>query len=359
MVLPSPLSDNGAASTSARIALQISAESYGGRTLIEPRLNSFSVLMVGLNDESRQKIEEALNGTDFVYRFAPGFDGAVATVTQDKSIGVIVLDQEEVRRSGSHLAFELRQHAKRPVSIVPMVRELTFELTEALLKAGAAGILGFPLTSEDIVRVVTAAANACRSGICREESVETAIHIIKDALGSNDAADYRSALASDRVSGLPVRGMESLGSCTDQIPSAHSNTPSSKSIKSIHRFFRDVGAALDFVNVDNSEWLMLIDLLLVETEDCQIGVTALCTGVGVPVTTALKRLDELSAAGLVERIPDVVDRRRIFVCLTQKGRACVLSMIERLEQTLTIAAFAPEFDDSARLRHRHGQRRAG
>lgn len=339
----SPLSDSESSPSPVRMSLRRPPEGGRGEISSNQRSSSCSVLTVGISVENRREIEGALKGTDFACKLAPGLNGALAVMARDKTIGVVVVDQEAISRPVSDLALNLRQHAERPVTIVLMVRELTFELAEILLETGITGIIGFPLSSENIVRVVTAAANAYRDEIGREDGIATAFHIIKEAMSRNDVLGCSSARTGDRTASLSKRPSEHLASNVEDAIPLRRSAPSVKSIKAIHGFFREIGTMLGFVNVDNAAWLMLIDLFLIEAEGCQIGVTALCTGVGVPVTTALKRLDELSAANLVERIPDEIDKRRIFVCLTKRGRECVMSMIERLEQTLTTTSFIPDF----------------
>ena len=345
MVFPSPLSDDGLPQVPARRPV----ESGPGGISTNPRSSPFSILAIGISSESQLEFQSALRRTNFSYRFAVEYEEALGAVAQDPSIGVVVVDQEAGYRSVPRLAFELRAHAKRPIAIVLIARKLTLELTEVLLTMVSVSILGFPLTPEDIVRVVTTAADTYKSNICREESITRAFHLIRDALDSNDVSGHKTDLTIGRISPLSKQVSDTHA---PRIEEVQRGAPSSRSIKAVRKFFRDIGAALVFINVDNAAWLMLIDLLLMETERCKIGVTALCTGVGVPVTTALKRLDELSAAGLVERVPDVIDRRRIFVCLTHKGRACVLSMMGRLDQAFTVAASAQDFSDDTGRRSR-------
>jgi len=68
-------------------------------------------------------------------------------------------------------------------------------------------------------------------------------------------------------------------------------------------------------------WDMLLDLALAEASDRAISVTSLCLASGAPTTTALRRIDDLQEAKLIERMPDQTDRRRIMVQLTEGGRA--------------------------------------
>jgi len=48
-------------------------------------------------------------------------------------------------------------------------------------------------------------------------------------------------------------------------------------------------------------------------------VTSLCIASGVPPTTALRWISQLTEAGLFERIEDDSDRRRAFIALSEKA----------------------------------------
>lgn len=76
-------------------------------------------------------------------------------------------------------------------------------------------------------------------------------------------------------------------------------------------------------------WDMLLDLALAEASGRAISVTSLCLASRSPTTTALRRIDDLQGAGLIERIPDQEDRRRIVVKLTDAGRSRMKEFTDR------------------------------
>jgi DNA-binding MarR family transcriptional regulator len=65
-------------------------------------------------------------------------------------------------------------------------------------------------------------------------------------------------------------------------------------------------------------------------------VTSLCIASGAPTTTALRRIEDLAEAGLIERMPDPADRRRILVRLTEAGRARMDAFLQRQAQRLGV-----------------------
>jgi DNA-binding MarR family transcriptional regulator len=66
-------------------------------------------------------------------------------------------------------------------------------------------------------------------------------------------------------------------------------------------------------------WDMLLDLTAARAEHTRVSVTSLCIASGVPPTTALRWIGQMTEAGLLERVEDETDRRRAFIALTDKA----------------------------------------
>jgi DNA-binding MarR family transcriptional regulator len=64
---------------------------------------------------------------------------------------------------------------------------------------------------------------------------------------------------------------------------------------------------------------MLLDLTAARAEHTRVSVTSLCIASGVPPTTALRWIGQMTEAGLLQRIEDETDRRRAFITLTDKA----------------------------------------
>jgi len=66
-------------------------------------------------------------------------------------------------------------------------------------------------------------------------------------------------------------------------------------------------------------WDILLDLTAARVENARVSVTSACIASGVPPTTALRWIGQLTEAGLLERVQDVADRRRAFIALSDSG----------------------------------------
>lgn len=66
-------------------------------------------------------------------------------------------------------------------------------------------------------------------------------------------------------------------------------------------------------------WDILLDLTAAHAEGSRVSVTSLCIAAGVPPTTALRWIAQMTEAGLLQRMEDEADRRRAFIGLTQRA----------------------------------------
>ena len=87
----------------------------------------------------------------------------------------------------------------------------------------------------------------------------------------------------------------------------------------------------DIVKTD-ATWNMLAELLRSRITRRRISVTSLCLASRGPVTSALRRLDQLLADGLVTYHLDPQDRRRKYIELTAEGANRVQAVVRRVAQ---------------------------
>lgn len=88
-------------------------------------------------------------------------------------------------------------------------------------------------------------------------------------------------------------------------------------------------------------WDMLLDLYVAHADGKRLSVTDACIGAAVPVTTALRWLERLEAAGLLCRENDCRDGRRSYVAITPAARAALddwLAQFAALPVSSTVCA---------------------
>jgi DNA-binding MarR family transcriptional regulator len=68
-------------------------------------------------------------------------------------------------------------------------------------------------------------------------------------------------------------------------------------------------------------WDILLDLARAKLEGQRICISSLCVAAAVPPTTALRWINSLTAEGLLTKMRDPVDARRVFVTLSESAAA--------------------------------------
>lgn len=79
-------------------------------------------------------------------------------------------------------------------------------------------------------------------------------------------------------------------------------------------------------------WDMLLDLTAARVEHKRVSVTSLCIASGVPPTTALRWIGQLTDEGMVVRVEDETDRRRAFIALSDRGADRMAQFFDELGQ---------------------------
>jgi len=77
-------------------------------------------------------------------------------------------------------------------------------------------------------------------------------------------------------------------------------------------------------------WDMLLDLSAAHVEKAKVSVTSLCIASGVPPTTALRWIGQMTEGGLLKRVEDESDRRRAFITLSDKAVDAMASYFAEL-----------------------------
>ncbi|MCW1382513.1 winged helix DNA-binding protein [Novosphingobium sp. KCTC 2891] len=80
-------------------------------------------------------------------------------------------------------------------------------------------------------------------------------------------------------------------------------------------------------------WDMLLDLTAARAEHVRVSVTSLCIASGVPPTTALRWIGQMTDAGLLQRVDDETDRRRAFITLSDKAADAMARYFAELAAT--------------------------
>lgn len=81
-------------------------------------------------------------------------------------------------------------------------------------------------------------------------------------------------------------------------------------------------------------WGILLALLVADERGRRVATSDIALMVGMPATTGLRHMTSLADQGLVERLPDSSDKRRMWLKITHKGRGVVCEALARFGQRL-------------------------
>ena len=254
---------------------------------------------------------------------------ALAHVRLDLNIGVVIADAQ----TDQSMVGELRQHCLRPLAAILLVPEPSYHLLRQIAQSGPADVLPEFPQDEELVTAVRAAL----------DWYERSLHIgglTQDILRMLAQIELQLGRLMSQPEPLPL----STGGAVPppapraepaiRLPAGTAPLIDRDVIKAIMRVQSTRAKLLGYGLVDDAAWVMLLDLLLMHLEAKPLAVTALCVGSGVPVTTALRRLDQLIAKGLAQKAPDQTDRRRLLVSITPKGIDCVGAILAQMRGEL-------------------------
>jgi len=80
----------------------------------------------------------------------------------------------------------------------------------------------------------------------------------------------------------------------------------------------------------DSAWDMMLELFICGEEGGILYVKQMVIASGESPAAAMRRIDRLDEAEFINRIPDLLDQRRVIVRLTERGRSAMLAMLKHV-----------------------------
>lgn len=99
----------------------------------------------------------------------------------------------------------------------------------------------------------------------------------------------------------------------------HDAEPSVEALRLLRRLHEARSSIFGPAVMPEPAWEMLAELMRARLVGQQLSVTSLALASSSPMTTGLRRIDDLIQGGLVARVPDPGDRRRTYLELTPAG----------------------------------------
>ncbi len=257
------------------------AQSRGGKGMGSQVQGVPRVLLVDDDAHLLAELHEGLQALDIPTLTARSAIEALDQVRRNEGLQVLVTDLQLPRIDGAELLQKLAlRRRRRPLAAIVMTEHASLDRAVRALRLHAVDFLQKPVTVEEVANAITRAFSLVRE----------AEPVAMEGPGTIGRSEYLRALVAARA---------------------------------------DRAAIFDANLFSDPAWEMMLDLAVAEACDRPISVTSLCIASGAPTTTALRRIDELRQAGLLDKMPDARDKRRIVVRLTPLGRERMEAFVER------------------------------
>ena len=256
----------------------------------DPSAPSVDVLVVDDDLDSIEELVECLVKAGLSCRAASDGWSALRLMAEGLRAGIVVSDLRMPELDGVQFAERLNRFADgaRP-EIIFVSGNAGFDDAVAALRLGARDLLTKPVDGPRLVRAVKSAQLA-RQMRQRQETATT------------DGEEAASPTERRRAALRDVKAMRRTRSSL--FPTELFSDPC---------------------------WEMLLDLYDAQLTGAEVTVTSLGAASGVPLTTALRRMDELQRHNLIERSDDAGDRRRTIIRLSEPGLRAVETFFDSVQ----------------------------
>jgi CheY-like chemotaxis protein/DNA-binding MarR family transcriptional regulator len=227
---------------------------------------------------------------------------AMARLRADPGLDVVLSDIFMPSTGGLEFLAQVRaEFIDRPwLQLLLITGQASVETAVAAMKLDASDYLLKPVDPKALREAVTHALE--RASSIRAIAGETA--------GSSNAAELDRL--SDTARELATR-IGRLGT----VP--HDSEPSIEALGLLRRLHEARSSIFGPAVMPEPAWEMLAELMRARLAGQPLSVTSLALASSSPMTTALRRIEDLIQGGLIVRVPDPADRRRTYLELTPAG----------------------------------------
>ena len=217
-----------------------------------------------------------------------------------------------------------RDFADRPwLQLLLVTGQASLETAVAAMRLEASDYLFKPIEPKTL-------REAVQHALTRAESIRKVRATTGDSPGARELqqiADTAKALAEDMR-----RTIESDAGRSGQAPARPEDT-SLRTLKLLQKLQEARSSIFGEAVMPEPAWEMLAELMRARLAGQHLSVTSLALSSKSPMTTALRRIEDLIQGGLAARMPDPADRRRTYVELTPEGMARMQLFLEGFART--------------------------
>lgn len=249
---------------------------------------SARVLVVEGNDHSREEHKELIQSLGYSCVTAPDALSALRLIAADSTIGIVLVELHMKALDGVFLLNEISERfsISRPLVSIAIGNDPS-DLTVEVMRSGASDLLQKPL-------LVDGLSNCLRRASSR----------------------WTRLTHQFRVAELPQEGARQ-GSAAPVASTFAATDPSYADLQGLGaKLLKSRQARANFVAEDllcEAAWGILLDLTVAGLKNERVATSSACAAAQVPLSTALRHVNQLIQAGWVKRVSDPKDKRRTFI----------------------------------------------
>jgi DNA-binding NtrC family response regulator len=289
------------------------------------------VLVVDDEVRALRLMSRVLGSSAISCRVAESAAEALQILRQAPEIDVVVSDIYMPTTDGiEFLGTVRREFADRPwMQLLLVTGQASLETAVAAMRLEASDYLFKPIEPKSLRESV-------QHALTRSESIRQVRSATTNSAGSRELmqiADTAKALAEDmrRTIEHDSSRRDSPGTVSSQ--PARPEETSLRTLKLLQKLQEARSSIFGEAVMPEPAWEMLAELMRARLASQHLSVTSLALSSKSPMTTALRRIEDLIQGGLAARMPDPADRRRTYVELTPEGMARMQLFLEGFART--------------------------
>lgn len=280
-----------------------------------------------VDDELRalRLVSRVLGSSSIACRTADSAAEAMAALRESPAIDVVVSDIRMPEVDGiEFLGGVRREFADRPwLQLILVTGHASLETAVAAMRLEASDYLFKPVDPKSL-------REAVQHALTRADSIRQVKGTQPDSPGAlelRQLAGTARALAEDMNRAFEAPRERRSG---DERP----EDAALRSLKLLQKLQEARSTIFGEAVMPEPAWEMLAELMRARLTNQQLSVTSLALSSQSPMTTALRRIEDLIQGGLAARIPDPSDRRRTHIELTAEGMARMRVFLEGFARTV-------------------------
>lgn len=289
------------------------------------------VLVVDDEVRALRLMSRVLGSSAITCRTAESAAEALQILRQAPEIDVVVSDIYMPTTDGiEFLGTVRRELADRPwLQLLLVTGQASLETAVAAMRLEASDYLFKPIEPKSLRESV-------QHALTRAESVRQVRSVSTDTAGARELlqiADTAKALAEDMRRTIEQDSSSRRESAGASAHAARPEDSSLRTLKLLQKLQEARSSIFGEAVMPEPAWEMLAELMRARLAGQHLSVTSLALSSKSPMTTALRRIEDLIQGGLAARMPDPADRRRTYVELTPEGMARMQLFLEGFART--------------------------